>query len=303
VPPPDGTKAREAPEVEEHRLSWHGFGYTCRILRRCSPVTEPLLVLGGSDQTRYSWVRHERWLAQLGTVVTVDLPGFGDADFLPARHGIDFLAGCADHMLTELGLGRVNLYAGCYGGAVGLRLAQRYPHHLRRIAVQGMSDHIPDWFAESLVGWVRLLEEGRVEETAREFVRCFVPPPGARTVRKHAALSRLMYQQFAAQTPRDVAVTVERNRRLLAHEWYRRAPVPAVPYLVFTGEHDTLTTPDMVRAVAADLPGARFTTIAESGHLAHLQRPADFCDLLVRFFRDQPLNDRDVPYCGPVERF
>ncbi|WP_406372606.1 alpha/beta hydrolase [Streptomyces sp. NBC_00647] len=290
-------------EVEERRLSWEGYAYTARIARHRAPVTEPLLVLGGSDQTRYSWVRHERWLGALGTVVTVDLPGFGDADFLPTEHGIDFLAECAGHMLRELGLGPVNLYAGCYGGAVGLRLAQRYPELLRRVAVQGMSDHIPDWFAEALVGWVRLLEEGRVEETAEEFVRCFVPPPGDRTVRKHVALTRLMYRQFTAQTPRDVAVTIERNRRLLAHEWYRRAPVPAVPYLAFTGEHDTLTTPDMVRSVAADLPGARFTTIAECGHLAHLQRPQDFCDLLVRFFRDQRPEDAGLPYCGPFEQF
>jgi pimeloyl-ACP methyl ester carboxylesterase len=290
-------------EVEEYPLSWEGYAYTARIARHGTPVTEPLLVLGGSDQTRYSWVRHERWLGRLGTVVTVDLPGFGDADFLPAERGIDFLAECAGHMLRELGLGPVNLYAGCYGGAVGLRLAQRHPEHLRRMAVQGMSDHIPGWFAKALVGWVRLLEQGRVEETAEEFVRCFVPPPGDRTVRKHSALTRLMYQQFAAQTPRDVAVTVERNRRLLAHEWYRRAPVPAVPYLVFTGEHDTLTTPDLGRSVAADLPGARFTTIAECGHLAHLQRPEEFCDLLVRFFRDQLPEDAGLPYCGPFERF
>ncbi|MEW1563116.1 alpha/beta fold hydrolase [Streptomyces sp. NPDC093509] len=289
-------------EVEERPLAWEGYAYTARVVRRNDPVTEPLLVLGGSDQTRYSWVRHERWLGALGTVVTVDLPGFGDADFLPAEHGIDFLAECAAHMLRELGLGPVNLHAGCYGGAVGLRLAQRHPEHLRRIAVQGMSDHVPGWFAKALVGWVRMLEEGRVEETAEEFVRCFVPPPGDLTVRKHTALARLMHQQFAAQTPRDVAVTIERNRRLLAHEWYRRAPVPAVPYLAFTGEHDTLTTPDMVRAVAADLPGSRFTTIAECGHLAHLQRPQDFCDLLVRFFRDEPLEDAGLAYCGPFER-
>ncbi|MGW1067335.1 alpha/beta fold hydrolase [Streptomyces aureus] len=304
VPVPVAVPGGGAPtEVAEHRLVWQGYAYTARIATHGVPVTEPLLVLGGSDQTRHSWTRHERWLGELGTVVTVDLPGFGDADFLPVEHGIDFLAESAGHMLRELGLGPVNLYAGCYGAAVGLRLAQRYPHLLRRIAVQGMSDHIPRWFAEALVGWVRLLEEGRVEETAEEFVRCFVPPPGDRTVRKHAALTRLMYRQFAAQGPREVAVTVERNRRLLAHEWYRRAAVPAVPYLVFTGEHDTLTTPDMVRSVAADLPGARFTTIAECGHLAHLQRPQDFCDLLVRFFRDGLPEDAGLPYCTPFERY
>ena len=133
----------EGPDVGEHRLSYEGFGYTYRIVRCDSPVTEPILILGGSDQTRYSWGRHERWLAPLGTLVTVDLPGFGDSDFLPSEYGVDFLAACTDHLLTELGLGKVNVFAGCYGAGIALRLAQNHPRHLRRLAVQGMAREMP----------------------------------------------------------------------------------------------------------------------------------------------------------------
>lgn len=53
--------------------------------------------LGGSSQDRFSWTRNEKRLAPLSAVVTVDLPGYGDADFLPADHGIDFLADAVRH--------------------------------------------------------------------------------------------------------------------------------------------------------------------------------------------------------------
>src|SRR4051812_27935824 len=79
-------------EVEERDLTFDGFRFTCRIVRQGAGRTEPLLVLGGSSQDRNSWVRHEKWLAPLGQVITVDLPGYGTADFLPAKYGVDFLA-------------------------------------------------------------------------------------------------------------------------------------------------------------------------------------------------------------------
>lgn len=290
----------EGPEVGEYRLSYEGFGYTYRIVHCDSPVTEPILILGGSDQTRYSWGRHERWLTPLGSLVTVDLPGFGDSDFLPSEYGVDFLAACTDHLLTELGLGKVNLFAGCYGAGIALRLAQNHPRHLRRLVVQGMAREMPPGFAQALGSMMSLLEERRIEDAAMEVVHWFLPPTGVKPLPRQGALLRLMLARYRQQDEHETTMALERTRRLLAHEWYRSAPFPDIPYLVFSGEYDTLTTPDMVRALAAGLPGSCFTTIKDAGHLVHVQRAEEFCDLLGRFITDQPLDG--LPYCTPIER-
>lgn len=75
----------------------------------------------------------------------------------------------------------------------------------------------------------------------------------------------------------------------MRHEWYRPEPVPHIPSLVVTGEHDTLTTPAMGRDVAACLPAGRFMTIDETDHLAPVERIADFADLVTRFCTDRTL--------------
>ena len=93
--------------VEERDLTFEGFAYTCRIVHQGAPRTAPLLLLGGSSQDRYSWQSHEGRLAPLCTLITVDLPGYGSSDFLPARYGIDFLADTVRHMLTEVGVPEV----------------------------------------------------------------------------------------------------------------------------------------------------------------------------------------------------
>lgn len=295
----DGLGNGLAGRVEERDLTFDGFGYTCRVVHNDTPVTEPVLVLGGSSQDRNSWLRHEKWLSPHGQVITVDLPGYGTADFLPATYGVDYLAAAVRHLLDELGVERVNLVAACYGGAVGLRFAQHYPGMLARLLLVGMTTRIPADYAEAMKRWAVMIDRGETETIARELASRFMSPPGTGRVRKHAAVSRLVYQQIAGQDPEQLRKSAEHNTRLMRHEWYRPEPVPAVPSLVVTGEHDTLCTPAMGREVASALPEARFLTIEETDHLAPVERIADFADLMARFCTDRPLEG--LPYCSSPE--
>ncbi|MFJ1750738.1 alpha/beta fold hydrolase [Streptomyces sp. NPDC088116] len=288
--------------VEERDFTFDGFRYTCRIVHpEGRPLTEPILVLGGSSQDRYSWARHEKWLSPVGQVITVDLPGYGTADFLPAFYGVDFLAATIRHLLGELGVPRVNLIAACYGGAVGMRFAQHYPDMLARLMLVGMTTRIPADYAAAMARWAVMIDRGETETIARELADHFMSPPGTGRVRKHAAVSRLVYQQIVGQDPEQLGKSAEHNTRLMRHEWYRPEPLPAVPSLVVTGEHDTLCTPTMGREVAAQLPEARFMTIDETDHLAPVERIADFADLMARFCADRPLDE--LPYTSRPETF
>ncbi|MFI5756948.1 alpha/beta fold hydrolase [Streptomyces sp. NPDC051569] len=295
----DGSESGAARRVEERDLTFDGFRYTCRVVHHGDPLTEPMLVLGGSSQDRNSWTRHEKWLSPLGQVITVDLPGYGTADFLPATYGVDFLAAAVRHLLTELAVERVNLVAACYGGAVGVRFAQHYPGMLARLLLVGMTTRIPADYAVAMERWSVMIDRGETETIARELADRFMSPPGTGHVRKHAAVSRLVYQQIAGQNPEQLRKSAEHNTRLMRHEWYRPEPVPAVPSLVVTGEHDTLCTPAMGREVAARLPEARFLTIDETDHLAPVERIADFADLVARFCTDRPLEG--LSYCSAPE--
>jgi pimeloyl-ACP methyl ester carboxylesterase len=285
--------------VEERSLTFEGFAYHCRIVHQGSPQAQPLVLLGGSSQNRYAWLRHQKWLAEQCTMVTVDLPGYGSADFLPADRGLDFLAATVRHMLQELALPQVNLVGSCFGGAIALRFAQHHPAHVAKLGLVGMTRTIPEDYADAVPRWKRMLEQGDRARIASELVQRFMSPPGTGAVRKHEVVSRLLYAQFMAQSDDDISKSVEHNARLMSHDWYRDEPVPAVPSLVCTGEHDTLCTPAMGREVAAALPATAFTTIKEADHLAPVERMAEFCDLITRFCTRRPLTG--LPYTNPVE--
>ena len=229
----------------------------------------------------------------------MDLPGYGEADFLPAGHGLDFLSANVRHMVEELDVSRANLVGSCFGGAIALRFAQHYPGYVARLGLVGMTKVIPDDYAAAVPRWARMLELGDRAQIATELVQRFMSPPGTGLVHKHQVVSRLLYGQFMAQSESDIMKSVEHNARLMSHDWYRDEPVPAVPALVCTGEYDTLCTPAMGRDVAAVLPAAAFTTIKHADHLAPVERMPEFCDLITRFCTGEPLTD--LPYTNPVE--
>ncbi|MFD4261690.1 alpha/beta fold hydrolase [Streptomyces sp. NPDC058534] len=289
-----------APEqVEERSLVFEGFAYTCRIVHQDAPQTAPLVLLGGSSQDKYSWQGHEKWLAPLCTLITVDLPGYGTADFLPARYDIDFLASAVRHMLVEIEVPRVNLFGGCFGEVVGLRFAQLYPEFVSRIVFCGAAKRLPETYTDAVPRLSRALELGGIEEAANGLVQLFMSNPSAGRVRKHAVVARLLMRQFMNQTPDEITKAVEHNTRLMTHGCYQPLPVPDVPSLVFTGEYDTLCTPQMGRELAATMPAARFTTIREADHLVTVERRQESADLIGRFCTDNPIDD--LPYCTPVE--
>lgn len=59
-----------------------------------------------------------------------------------------------------------------------------------------------------------------------------------------------------------------------------------IPTLVIVGEHDAITPPDGVRAMADAIPGAELTVVPDAGHLSSLENPEAF-NLAMTAFLEQ----------------
>jgi pimeloyl-ACP methyl ester carboxylesterase len=58
------------------------------------------------------------------------------------------------------------------------------------------------------------------------------------------------------------------------------------PVVCVVGEEDTLTPPDVARAMAEGIPGARLSTIPLAGHLTNLEAPDAFNDVLLELLAE-----------------
>ncbi|MEC4019377.1 alpha/beta fold hydrolase [Streptomyces sp. H27-D2] len=278
------------------QLSFGGFRYDCRVLWQRRGSAAPVLMLSGAAQDKYAWTRQEPRLSELGTVVTVDLPGWGASDVLPSHYGMDFLADAVGHTLTELGLGTVNVMGACYGGVIALRFAQRHPERLERLALVGTQHSLPDAARTAFQHGLDLLRRREQDKFAEGAVALFAPLRDAAVIRRRGAVARLLRRQFQQMSPDQVERFVANTERLLRHPLHGLGRAAAVPTLLVHGEHDRFTSVDHGRELAATLPGSRIAVVRNAGHMIPLERPDDFTDLLLRFFTDQSLDD--LPYCS-----
>lgn len=281
-------------------VSFGGFKYECRVVEQPNPTLAPILLLGGAFQDKYSWSRHEAQLLPLASVVTVDLPGSGAADPLPAEYGLEFLADALHHTVVDIGLPPLNVMGGSYGGAVAYRLAQRHPADIHRLLLCGTALRIPDAVRLRATDSIELLRAGEIDGFVRRTLALFLCQDPARRVLKREPVARLLERQLRALTPDEAGKYVANTERVLARTAPGAGAPPSGPTLAVTGEHDCLTTAAMCRAAVVGWPDARFTTVRHADHLLPLERIDEFVDLMVRFFGDRPLDD--LRYHTGIER-
>jgi pimeloyl-ACP methyl ester carboxylesterase len=282
------------------QVNLDGFTYACRIIENSAPRTEPIVLLGGIFQNMHSFRQHEKFWTAVNTVVAVELPGLGTATELPSSYGFDFLTDALAHMLSEVGLPRINLVGVCYGYPAAYGYAQKYPAGVARLALVGAMPQFTTESRQILQDMVYYLEAGRMEDFARRTAEMLVCRDPDRTVRNRSMATEFLECVLTAVKPADIGRFASCIRRFLLHPLTYPGGIVGVPALCVTGEHDPVCAPDMGRQVAASIDGAWFTTMQETDHAMYLERGEEVVDLLVRFFTDEPLDD--LNYLNPIER-
>ncbi|MGZ4198417.1 MAG: alpha/beta fold hydrolase [Solirubrobacteraceae bacterium] len=239
---------------------------------------DTVLLLHAGIADRSMWDEHLGWLAEAGfRALAVDLPGFGEAPVAdgPQAPWEDVLG-----TLRDLDIPRVALVGNSFGGAVALRIAAIAP-----VAVSSMtliSPPLPDlepspqlqaaWDAEEAA-----LEAGDLDAAVAAVVDAWTLPDAPDALRQRVATMqrRAFDLQLAAPDVAEAPDPVEGRPEVLERL--------AVRTLTAAGEHDM---PDFIeggKQLAQTLPDARYVTIAGAGHLAPLEKPAAFEELLREF--------------------
>ncbi len=119
---------------------WHEYRDTARgrvHLRRASGTGQPMLVLptGGGSSAQFAPVI--AGLARDRQVFALDYFGNGLSDKLNRDVTIEMLADDAAAVIEALGFDQVDVWGSHTGSLVGLELAVKYPHLVRRIVLEG----------------------------------------------------------------------------------------------------------------------------------------------------------------------
>jgi len=249
---------------------------------------EPALCVHGLAGSSRNWTDLMDLLRPALAADALDLPGYGDSPPRPdGRYGIAAYAQTVAALIERRRQSPVHLIANSLGGAVAVRVAAARPDLVKTLTL--ISPALPDsrprldlvrfpLMSLPRVGARLLRKYGALPPEARVadvIATCYSDPglfPAARFAAEVAELSRRDTLDYAdaALVGSIRALTAEAFRR---RAWRDAARITA-PALVIYGRHDRLVDPRMAGRAAHAFGGARIVVLPRTGHVAHMEHPA-----------------------------
>jgi pimeloyl-ACP methyl ester carboxylesterase len=239
-----------------------------------------VLLLHAGVVDRGMWEEHLGWLQDAGyRVVAVDLPGFGEA---PVQPGPQAPWEAVLQTLRELGIDRAAVVGNSFGGAVALRVAALAPAAVSKLMLVSTPPVILDPSPELSAAWEAeesALERGDIDGAVSAVIEAWLQPGAPAELRERVAAMqrRAIELQGAAADVSEAPDPLEQHPEMLERL--------SMPVLAVAGETDMTDFKQAAEQIAEAVPRGEQKTLAGAGHLAPLEAPDSFRELLLAFLR------------------
>jgi 3-oxoadipate enol-lactonase len=236
----------------------------------------PLVLLHSLLADASSFERVAAALALTHRVHILDLPGFGDSDFVEG--GLDAVADRVAAGIRALHLSGLPIVLGNgYGGFVALNTVLRHPDLAERVVLADCGAAFSEPGRAAFRGMSAGVEQGGLAAIA------------------DVAMRRLFSPAYQAEHPGLIAQRRERFLAMSTQTFHAAAASLAtldlrpqlagmtLPALVLVGELDEATPPAMSVELAAGLPDAQLQVLDGLAHVPQLQAPAAFLAAIAEF--------------------
>jgi 2-hydroxymuconate-semialdehyde hydrolase len=249
----------------------------------------PIVLLHGIGRSLEDWSLQHPRLSGTHRVISLDLPGFGLSQRMPAVTTLGSLADGVWATLAALEVtGPVHLMGNSLGGAVAMQMTVDEPARVETLTLVSSAG-----FGRSVTAALRMLG---VPGLGRSMLRHLADPRIARRAERSIFFDgslvtpeRLEMAVKIARQPDFAAVYLETARALggvrgVAPRWRRtllpRVAALAKPTLLLWGEHDLILPSLHLTDARAAFPHARSHMFPGTGHMPQIERPDEFAALV-----------------------
>jgi 3-oxoadipate enol-lactonase len=241
-----------------------------------------VVFLHGIGGNKRNWHDNLPAFAQHWRAVAWDARGYGESDDYEGPLTFTDFSHDLARVLDHFGAAKAHIVGLSMGGRIAQDFAALYPDRLSTLTLcdtfRGMA-HFSD---EKRREFIRLRKQplengGEPKDIAVPVAKTLASPKASKEAFDALvdSMSRLHKESYIK--------TIEASAMAGNHG---EPSAIRVPTHVIVGADDTLTTPAMCRELAGMIPGARFTEIADAGHLVNIEKPAAFNAAAIGFIRE-----------------
>ena len=257
-----------------------------RICWEESGSGEPLLLIMGATFPRQLWERAVRAFEPACRVIWYDNRGIGDSGRPSRPFTVGQMADDARAVMDAAGVGRAAVYGVSMGGVVAQELALSSPDRVRSLVLGCTWAPAPD---KSRASWSSQMRY-RIPQSL--LVRLSVPllyGPRRQKAMVREDLAVLRGVKIEPDSLRGQAEAVT------AYSVEGRLGAIGVPVLVLHGDKDRVVPIAWGRELAAQLPSARFLSLAGAGHNYLTDATEESCRAVLSFLQDVAAPDGTIP--------
>ena len=242
-----------------------------------------VLLIGGLGDTVESWQFQLDGLADRYRLIAFDNRGAGRTAMPKRPASVEAMADDAAGVLRALEIPSAHVAGFSGGSIISQELALRHPELVRSLVLQS-TWAAPDPYLRSWGHFVRGLAE--VAPSERAFLEWFFLWIYTPRAHNDGTVDQIIEEVLAfphKQSTEDVQAFLD---AFLNHDTTDRLPEITAPTLVLAGGRDMTARPELCRAVAERITGARFEVMEEESHQPFQEIPDEWNTRVDAFWRE-----------------
>ena len=236
-------------------------------------------------------LNHTMWRAQIDEfskthrVIAPDLRGFGGTDgalySVSMEQFADDLAALLDALAVE---GPVVFCGLSMGGYIAWQFVQRHPTRVAKLIVcdTRAAGDSPEAAANRLKMADIVLRDGPEPIVWAMMPKLFALCSSDASSSDHCPAAIASVRQMVLNS-NPVAIAAAHRGMAVRPDVTAWLPTVTVPTLVICGEHDAISPPAEMQAIADAIPNAQFALIEKAGHMAPMEQPEAVNAVIRRF--------------------
>jgi pimeloyl-ACP methyl ester carboxylesterase len=242
-----------------------------------------VLLIGGAGDTVESWQLQLDGLADRYRLTAFDSRGAGRTPMPEGPVSAEAMADDAAGVLRALDISSAHIAGFSGGSVIAQELALRHPELVRSLVLQSTWP-VADAYLRSWMLFVQWLVE--VAPSERAFLEGFFLDIYTARAHNEGMVDQIIDEVLAfphKQSAEDLQRFLD---AFLDHDTSDRLPQVAAPTLVLAGGRDSTARPELCRAVAELIPGARFEVMEEEAHQPFQEVPDEWNARVDAFWRE-----------------